>query len=79
MDKFRIDRIERLLKELRYEVERGMLNGEVEETIGFRFIVPLSKEMPEGVVFCEFHTRPMHKQVAYGVGMEEQRLKVVKS
>ena len=54
----RIERIERLLNELRYEVERGMMDGEIDETIGFQWIVPISKEIPGGVVFCMFQTRP---------------------
>lgn len=56
---FRMERIEKLLHELRYEVERGMMEREIEEDIGFRFYVPVSKVIPDGVVFCEFRTRPM--------------------
>ena len=56
---FRRERIEKLLHELRYEVERGMLNGEIDETMAFRFCVPLSKAIPDGVVFCEFRSRPV--------------------
>ena len=56
---FRKERIERLLLELRYEVERGMMEGEIEEEMEYRFYVPISKAIPEGVVFCEFRTRPI--------------------
>lgn len=72
---FRMERIEKLLHELRYEVERGMMERELDETLGFRFYVPLSRSCPGGVVFCEFHTRPMPGQAA---AVNEPRLKIVK-
>lgn len=72
------ERIEKLLFELQYEIEVGMMQGEIDETLSFQFIVPVSKTMPEGVVMCRFNTRPMHKQNAFGIGLEEPRLKVVK-
>lgn len=56
---FRRERIEKLLHELRYEIERGMLSHEVDETMGFEFYVPLSSAIPDGVVFCQFRTRPV--------------------
>ena len=56
---FRRQRIEKLLHELRYEVERGMLERDIDETMGFRFYVPLCRAIPDGVVFCEFRTRPV--------------------
>lgn len=56
---FRQERIEKLLHELRYEVERGMLERDINEEIGFRFYVPVSQSIPEGVVLCEFRTRPV--------------------
>ena len=55
---YRMERIERLLNELRYEITRGMMEGEIDETLGFTFIVPRSKQLPNGVVWCEFRTRP---------------------
>ncbi len=54
----RKERIERLLEQLRYEVERGMMDGEIGESMGFVFFVPISKELKGGVVRCEFRTRP---------------------
>lgn len=56
---FRQDRIERLLKELEFEVVRAMLEGEIDETLSFRFYVPRSKAIPDGIVSCEFRTRPV--------------------
>jgi hypothetical protein len=74
---FRRERIEKLLHELRYEIERGMMEREIDEEIGFRFIVPISQKIPDGVVFCEFHTRPIPRWSApFGYG--EPRLKLVK-
>lgn len=74
---FRQERIEKLLHELRYEVHRGMLEGDIDETIGFRFYVPISKSIPDGVVFCEFRTRPIHRFEMDGSAIEP-RLRLVK-
>jgi hypothetical protein len=56
---YRRERIERLLQELRYEIERGMMEREIDESLGFQFIVPRSTTFPDGIVHCEFRTRPM--------------------
>lgn len=78
-DKYRQQRIERLLEELRYEITRGMMEGEIDESLGFRFIVPVSKRIPDGVVHCEFLSRPVHR---HSILMHEfgapPRLRVVK-
>ncbi len=73
---FRKERIEKLLFELRYEVERGMMEADIDETMGFRFYVPVSKAIPNGVVFCEFQTRPIPRHQMYP-GDLEPRLRVV--
>ncbi len=57
-DSYRMERIDRLLQELRYEIVRGMMEREIDETLGFTFIVPMSRSIPYGVVRCEFRTRP---------------------
>lgn len=57
-DSYRMERIQRLLDELKYEVTRGMMENEVPETIGFQFIVPTSRSIHDGVVYCKFETRP---------------------
>jgi hypothetical protein len=76
---FRMERIEKLLYELRYEIERGMINREIDETINFNFIVPVSKSIPDGVVKCQFSTRPIPRyQVPWSEGMEP-KLRLVKS
>lgn len=73
----RQERIERLLNELRYEVERGMLEREIGEEMGFRFYVPISQKIPDGVVFCEFRTRPIPRH-AMSPDYIQPRLKLVK-
>lgn len=55
---YRKERIDRLLHELRYEVTRGMMEGDLDEFLGFQFVVPVSKKIPGGIVWCEFRTRP---------------------
>lgn len=75
----RMERIEKLLRELEYEVTRGMMEREIEEEIAFRFLVANSARVLGGVVFCEFRTRPVtHFEAAFGGGRLESRLKLVK-
>ena len=57
--KFRQERIEKLLYELRYEIERGVLERDIAEEMNFRFYIPISQKIPDGVVFCEFKMRPV--------------------
>lgn len=73
---YRKERIERLLDELRYEITRGMMEGDVEEQLVFGFYVPVSKVMREGVVWCEFRTRPVHRGMMNP--QEKPKLTVVK-
>ena len=75
---FRRERIEKLLHELRYEIERGMMERDIDEVMGFRFYVPISQQIPDGVVFCEFRTRPIPR---YAMSPEDlrPRLKIVAS
>lgn len=72
----RKERIEKLLYELRYEVERGMLEREIDEEITFRFIVPLSQVIKNGVVYCEFRTQPRSHHDIFGID-KEPRLRVI--
>jgi len=74
---FRRERIEKLLHELRYEVERGMLERDIDEEMGFRFYVPISNKIPDGVVFCEFRTRPIPRHAMSPEDLEP-RLRIVK-
>lgn len=75
--KRRLKRIRAILSELEYEVIRGMMEGEIDESMGFRFCVPVSKQIRDGVVQCEFRTRPMPRY-AMTIDDFEPRLKVVK-
>lgn len=79
-DSYRKDRIERLLHELQYEVTRGTLEKEIDETMTFRFVIGVSAAIPDGVVLCEFRTRPRHKYDVIGFIDEGElpRLKIVK-
>lgn len=72
---YRMERIGRLLHELQYEVTRGVLEREIQESLAFQFTVPTSSEIKGGAVVCEFRTRP----VPYGMGFypEVPKLKVV--
>jgi hypothetical protein len=77
-DGYRVERIERLLDELRYEIERGMLEREISEELTFRFVVPMSRHFPDGVVCCEFRTRPMLRIDAMGFDqIERPRFEVI--
>ena len=73
---FRSERIEKLLHELRYEVERGILERDIDETMVFRFYVPLSNVIHDGVVSCEFRTRPIPRH-SMSEGDFQPRLKLV--
>lgn len=65
----RMERIERLLRELEYEVTRGIMENEINEEIGFRFIIPISRKIPGGIVGCEFRVRPgqTYEAAYYGI------------
>lgn len=76
-DKYRQERIERLLEELKYEIKRGMMDGEIDEHLTFRFIVPLSKNPPNDVVYCRFETRPAQWHYV-DADAREPRLRIVK-
>ena len=72
MNTFRQERIEKLLQELRYEIERGVLQEEIDEHLGFDFVVPVSKSIKNGVVTFSLRMRPMP-----GYLMPTPRLSVV--
>ena len=76
-DKYRVERIERLLHELRHEISRGMMEAEISEELTFQFYVPISKEIPDGVVFCEFRTMPIPRHCMTPDAIEP-RLRLVK-
>lgn len=78
MTSYRQERIERLLEELRYEVERGMMEREIDEQMVFTFFVPTSKEGRDWIVSCEFRTRPMpHYALPSKYLVEGPKLRVI--
>lgn len=78
MSNFREERIEKLLKELEYEIKRGLIENEIAEEFSFRFYA-LSRKIPNGMVFCEFHTRPIPSHMIYpGDIYNSSKLRVVK-
>lgn len=74
---YRRERIERLLEELKYEVTRGMMEKEIDESLQYIFLVPVSNIYKEGVVHCAFSTRPVHRNEAL-LQKHPPRLTVVK-
>lgn len=57
---WRIERVTQLLRELEYEVGRGIMEGDFEsERLSYIFVVPVSREDPEGVVLGRFTTLPV--------------------
>ena len=74
----RMERINRLLRELEYEVTRGIMENEIDEEIGFRFLIPISRKVPGGIVGAEFRTRPGQSYDAIYYGAHEApKLKVI--
>ena len=76
----RQERIEKLLTELRYEIERGMMEREIGEEMTFQFVVPISSKIPDGVVWCRFQTRPVHRHdiLGYDISLYEPKLRLKK-
>lgn len=54
-----MERIERLLHELEYEVARGVMDGEIDDCLTWRKFCPPSKNLPDRNIIMEFRTRPM--------------------
>jgi len=71
---YRMERIERIMDELKYEVTRGMMEREIDERIGFEFTVPSQEK---DVVVCRFQTEPVDRHTAAGTVNLQPRLKVV--
>ena len=79
MDNIRHERINRLFKELEYEITRGVVENEISEYLGFRFVVGVSREINGGVVKAEFVMRPVQAHHLGADFMENlSKLKVVK-
>src|SRR3989442_1424789 len=59
------------------QLERGMLERDIGEEMGFRFYVPISTKIADGVVFCEFRTRPVPRHAMHPDDLQP-RLRLVK-
>ena len=73
----RINRIDTLLYELQYEITRGMMENDIDETMVYEFAVPVSRRLPGGVVLCEFRTRPVQHYIVTP-DMHQSKLRIVK-
>jgi hypothetical protein len=73
----RLNRIDTLLYELQYEITRGMMEGDVDETLVYEFAVPISRRIPSGVVHCKFSTRPVQRFVLPS-DLNQPKLRVIK-
>ena len=71
----RINRIDILLYELKYEVTRGIMEGDIEEHMTYEFFIPQSKELKGGIIQCTFNTKPTFYNTAL---YNEPKLRVVK-
>lgn len=72
---FRRDRIERLLRELEYEITRGVMGREIEPRMGMEKIIPGG---PTGYVTMRFDVRPSDGR-SFMSGDQMPRLRVVGS
>ncbi len=70
----RRERIERLLKELEYEITRGVMGREIEPEMGWSQIMPGG---PTGNVVAEFRVRPLAPGQLHMGDLRPPRLRVV--
>lgn len=76
---FRAERIEKLLNELRYEMTRGIMERDIDESVSYRFIIPSSHSIPDGVVVFNLETRPiLMSQLPFMSHDPEPKLRLVK-
>ena len=73
-DSLRLERIERLLRDLEYEVTRGIMEREIEPRMYFGRVLPGS---PTGYVSLIFEVRPSDGHFPSGADVRP-RLRVVK-
>lgn len=60
MSEDRMQTIEQLLNQLKYEIAEGLTLGDIDEMIGFKFIVSIPYGDDMRFVEGEFRTRPIH-------------------
>lgn len=63
MTNYRTERIERLLQDLKREIEIGIFENEIDEQLTLHWCVPISRVIPDGGVFCRFETRPVPRHM----------------
>lgn len=74
----RKERIERLLRELEYELTRGVMESEIEEEMHWQHVLPWSRAIPNGVIAMEFRMRPVTQySLPLSFGQQPPRLKLV--
>lgn len=74
----RKERIFRLLRELEYELTRGVMENEIEEEMTWQYILPLCRSIPGGIVAMEFRMRPLSRHsVPMTFGMSPPKLRIV--
>lgn len=73
---YRAERIERLFRELKYEVTRGIMEREIDISIGFRFYVPNPDGGDSSPIRCEFRSEPDPYNF-YGDETRDPQLKVI--
>lgn len=70
----RLERVERLLRELEYEVTRGVMEREIEPEMSWSKIMPGG---PTGEVVAEFRIRPLAKGQWHIDDRRPPRLRIV--
>ena len=70
----RRERIERLLRDLEYEITRGVMEREIEPEMGWSKILPGG---PTDTVIAEFRVRPRREGEYFYDQQEAPRLRVV--
>jgi hypothetical protein len=74
---YRKERIERLIHELEYELTRGVMDHEIEESLHWRYIIPVSRKIPNGVVVVQMQMWPATRDTVLPSGHTGPRLKLV--
>lgn len=70
----RLERIQRLLKELEYEITRGVMDHEIEPEMSYNFVIPYG---PAGRVRLEMRMRPIQRDEYYWVEPNKCTLRVI--
>lgn len=75
----RMERVQRLIHELEYEIMRGIMENEIDESIAYQKIAcGVSRSIPDGSVVLEIRSRPVPRGYVLGMMHEKTRLTAVK-